>query len=125
MPNEITINAQYNISKGTLALQRTIASAQFDLAGANYTGQVQTIPTTAGGTEIDITSGVGDNGLAYFRNIDATNYIEVGIVVSATFHPFMRLQPGQWGLCFLGHDVEPFARANTASANLEYFILER
>ena len=59
-------------------------------------------------------------GLAAFSNLDALNYVEIGIRVSQVFYPFMKLLAGQQaGPLFLGASVI-YARDNTANVQLFY-----
>jgi hypothetical protein len=60
-------------------------------------------------------------GFAVFQNLDATNYIEIGIDVGAAFHAFMKLKPGEQGMARLG-TTAPYALANTAPVSLFYII---
>lgn len=57
--------------------------------------------------------------LVCFENQDATNYIEIGRVIAATFEPFMVIRPGR-----ISGPVQPaagvtwYAKANTAACDL-------
>lgn len=69
--------------------------------------------------------GVNNPGLALFLNLDAVNYVEVGVRVSSTFYPFLKLMPGQYsGPMFLGTSA-PCAVANTSPVKLFYIIYNR
>lgn len=83
---------------------------------------VQNIGTTE--EALDLATVGSDNGPAFFFNRDATNYVEIGIVVSMTFYPVIRIPAG--ASCFLPGvpDKDLYARANTAAIDLEYFICE-
>lgn len=65
-----------------------------------------------------------NGGPGYFENMDDTNYVDVGLEVSATFIPFIRLFPGQRvAICSLPNR-NVFARFNTAAGQLRYRIWE-
>ena len=66
----------------------------------------------------DVTVG----GVCFFRNLDETNYVEIGFQVSSTFYPFLKLLPGEFSVGRLGN-AAPYARANTANVNLQYRLL--
>ena len=38
-------------------------------------------------------------------NIDATNYVKVGLYISATFYPFLELGPGESAVLTLARDI--------------------
>lgn len=60
-------------------------------------------------------------GVCYFRNLDATNFVEIGIDVAATFHPTAKIKPGEeWVFRFSGN--APFAQADTGNVKLYYEI---
>lgn len=69
--------------------------------------------------------GVVAPGLAIFVNLDANNYVEVGVQVSGTFYPFLKLDALQHsGPMFLG-TADIYALANTDTVKLFYIIYDR
>jgi hypothetical protein len=86
-------------------------------------GDEQTIPTTSGGTALN-TGNVGTEGYLEVVNLDVTNYIQWGIVVSATFYPVGRLNPGEPSVFRLNPGVALYFLANTASVKIQYKLLE-
>lgn len=70
------------------------------------------------------TGSVGTFGVAAFENIDDTNYIEIGLVVSGTFYPFLKLLPGERWLCRLSAGIGLYGKANTAAVKLQKTIYE-
>lgn len=122
MAQEITSTVSLTATKGFLSVNRS-TSNRIDMSGTSqYAGGAPSIPTTAGGTALVMDS-VGTSGLSYFRNLDATNYVEIGVVVSGTFYPFVKLKAGEACVLRLGTNA-PYARANTAAVVLDYTILE-
>lgn len=69
-------------------------------------------------------SGLLNLGLAYFKNLDDTNYVDIGVDVSATFHGLVRLKPGESCVMRLTATAAPYARANTAAVRLQASIHE-
>lgn len=119
MANEISLNATIQYAKGNFADQRTI-QCQADVSGTVATGGVQKIGTTHEAVNM---GDVGTAGWAWFLNTDATNFITLGIVVSGTFYPVMKLKPKiGFPLC-LGTNAL-YAKADTAEATLQYTIYE-
>jgi hypothetical protein len=62
-------------------------------------------------------------GWAYFKNLDGTNYVEVGKDVSGTFHSVVKIKPGETAEFRLALS-NPYAKANTAAVLLDYAIAE-
>ena len=83
---------------------------------------VQTLlAASAQGDLLDL-GGVTSPGMAVLANLDALNYVEIGIRVSGTFYPFLKLLSGQQaGPMFLGAS-SIYARANTANVQLFYIV---
>lgn len=107
-----------NLSLDTDTRFTTVDIAQ---ATADYDAGVVEIPTTAGGTNIPL--GVTTPREAWFRNLDETNYIEIGVQVAATFYAFMRIEPLGWSPVTLGVGASAlYARANTAAVDLQYHV---
>jgi len=121
MANEITSTFSVTATKGNVSVTRSLTK-KIDMAGTVYAGQVVSVPTTAAGTAVSIGT-VGTAGVSTFRNLDGTNYIEIGIQVGGTFYPLVQLLPGE-GYPFRLAIGAPFARSNTAACLLEYTILE-
>jgi hypothetical protein len=122
MASEITTRVQLTATKGSLSVKRDSGSTVIDMSGTHKAAGAMDIPTTAGGTAIPLGS-VSTAGLSYFRNLDATNYLTIGVVVSATFYPLVKLKAGESCLLRLGTNA-PYALANTATCVLEYEVLE-
>lgn len=122
MANEITVTARLRATKGYLSVDRSVSKTS-NMYGTHMSDNIQSIPTSAAGTAITITAGVASAGWAWVRNTDTTNYIDIGVQVSGTFYPLIRLYPGE------GHPMRlamltPYARANTAAVDLEFCALE-
>ena len=120
MASEITIDARLQATKGYLSVDRRIASFKADMSGSLVDGAGQSIGTSA--EAVDLSGDVASPGWALFRNLDATNYLEIGIDVAATFYPVAKLEPGEIALFRLG-TAALYARANTATCALEKTVL--
>jgi hypothetical protein len=82
---------------------------------------VQIIGTSA---ETVVTGDVSTLGWAMFRNLDATNYVEIG-PDSTGIVGFLRLEAGEPAGPFrLKPGITIKAQANTASVKLQVFVLE-
>lgn len=121
MANEITINLRMSVENGYLVQRFDPSGFSVTMTGTTADGAVQSIPTTLAGTLLGVTS-VTTCGWSYFRNTDATNYVDIGVQVAGAFYPFVKLKAGEACVLRLGTNA-PYARANTSAVNLQYFIL--
>ena len=92
------------------------------MTGSKFAEGIMAVPTTAGGTAIPV-SALANLGLALFMNADPTNYVEILTAVSGT--AFVKLLPGDVAVFRFDPAVSaPAMLAHTASANVEFLILE-
>lgn len=122
MAQEITLSATLAVKKGNVDVQRSVSSTRFDQAGDHLTWNVQDIGTAAH-EALTIGADLATAGYAWFRNLDATNYVEIGVDAAGTFHPLLRLKAGQVAVAPLT-TTAVYAKANTASVKLEYWVNE-
>lgn len=124
MANEINFNGSIQIRKGNYVDSFAPGSIAIDLADETGDGGVQEVcflATCAQGEALGVTD-VTAGGVFWFRNLDDTNFIEIGTQVSGTFYPFLRLLAGEYAIGRLG-TAAPYARANSGLVNLQYRIL--
>jgi hypothetical protein len=118
MANEITVSVQFSATKGGLKVSKDDA-ATFDMSGNNYAAGAPTIGTTEEALQMQ---DVATAGWAYFKNLDGSNYIEIGRVDGGTFRAVAKLKPGEAQSFRLATNT-PYAKANTAPCVLDYLIL--
>jgi len=121
MSNEVTITAAVKVANGNLSEDWSKRNLKVDQAAANAAGSVQSIGFAA--HEQIVLTDIGTAGYAFFKNTDATNYIEIGLDVGGTFYPFAKLKPGEPGVIRLATKVI-YAKANTAAVKLQTRVLE-
>ena len=63
-------------------------------------------------------------GVARFRNRDATNFVQIGVDVAATFYPLVRLNADKEWTFRLSQGITPYAKADTAAVVLQREILD-
>ena len=121
MADEITLNASLAISTTNFVESFVPGRIQIDLASTAGAGGAQTIGHSA---HEQVAKGDTTNGgVFFFRNLDATNFVEVGIQHSgSTFVAFLKLLPGEYAVGRLS-SADVFAKADTASVNLQYRML--
>ena len=124
MADEITMTGSLAISATNFREQYSPGQISIDLASNKGDGGVQEIShsgSAAQGEALSVTD-VSVGGVYFMRNLDETNYVEVGFQVSSTFYAFLKLLPGEYSIGRIGN-AAPYARANTANVNLQYRIL--
>lgn len=123
MAGELYTTTRLRFRKGDISVDKTSAVTG-DVAGNAYSAGVQEIPTTSGGTAISIGSAVGTKGMAFFRNLDDENYVELGVQDgSMNFIAFAKLKAGQAALVPLASSTI-YALANTAAVLLDVVVIE-
>ena len=120
MANEVTFNGSIVIRSGFFFEQINPGSIQIDLASDVGDGGVQDIGTAT--HEALPTANAGDGGLYFFRNLDSTNYVEVGLDDTGSFVSFLKLLPAEYSIGRLSSSAI-YAKANTAAVDLQYRML--
>ena len=117
MANELTLTASMLFDKGGVTPKLT-ASIQATITGDAYTRGVQTVGTT----EEELVQGadLGTPGFVMIKNLDATNYVEIGATTGVYG---IKLKAGEFAL-YRHNSATVFAKANTTACNVEFFIVE-
>lgn len=124
MAGEITVNTTLKVAKGSINFQQsTVQSVTLAAAKPSGSGFTQTIPTTAAGTAISL-GGVAANGWGWIQNVDATNFIEIGVQVAGVFYPTLKLLAGESIAVRVSPDCVPYALANTGAVILQCTIFD-
>ena len=120
MSNEISVTLNARVKNGYLDVPFNV-SAQFDQASAIGSGGIQSIGT-ATNAEFIALGDVTTASFAFLRNLDTTNYIDVGTGTGTSFIAFLRIGPGKFATCWLHPTNAPSARSNVAACNLWYHV---
>lgn len=125
MADELTITRGIVLSAANKPnVNYASSSGTYDMSGDQVCGFSQSIPTTAAGTLLDMTA-IGTEGFGRFDNIDATNFVEIGVQVGGTFYPLARVNPGDPPAEFrCSQGVSFYARADTAAVILDWRVFE-
>ncbi len=115
MANELRIEAQLEYSKSGVK-QNKHDSAYVDVSGDSFTHVVQEVGTS--NELIVIGSDVATWGYVYLKNLDSTNYVEVGLTSSYS----IKLKAGE--VAMFRAAAALYARANTAAVDLEIIVIE-
>jgi len=124
--NELKITLSIRATKGELDWRPPIGTMNVDMANGRRGGFVQTVGTTeeAIGGLTDLTT----FGWAWIKNLDTTNYVEIGPDsggTAGTMVSMMKLLAGEYALFPVTPGITLKARANTAAVDLDVNVLER
>jgi hypothetical protein len=122
MANEITITASLSFNKplvtnGTVG--KSVNNLQINVSGTVYHEGAMLVPTSE--TTIPIGS-LTTPGWAVITNLDPTNYVQIYCV---TGQKGVKLLPGETAFFPFDDSGTPYAKANTASVQIEFLIISR
>lgn len=121
MAEEISVSARLRANKSYLQVDRQ-ANYKVDMTGNKSSTVTQSIGTSD--EALAINSDIGTAGVGWLRNLDATNYVTVGVRDgSATYIPLLKLKPGEAQLVRFATNTI-YAKANTATVVLEHTVCE-
>jgi hypothetical protein len=117
MANEISVSQTLRYSKsGVSASQATSFSA--DQSGDKYQAGVQIV----GATEESLDKGdIGTIGYIAFKNLDTTNFFQMGITTGVYS---IKCLAGKGGVVPWNSSTAPLVKANTAPVEVEYLMIE-
>jgi hypothetical protein len=125
MANEISVLVSMECNNGGVQLYAPKqVNSTLNQAAAGKSCTVQTVGHAAHET-LDIGDLAATLGYAMLRNLDATNFVDVGVQDgSSNFHPLIRLAPGSEPQLFrFSPAATPYAKADTAACKIEVDIL--
>ena len=117
MANELTVTAKLSFSKGGAKVNRAF-TIDVNITGDAFTHEVQSVGTTE--EELPQGADLGTPGFILVKNLDSTNYVEVG---HSTGVYAAKLLAGEVCLFRLNSGTL-YAKANTAACLVEYIIVE-
>jgi len=121
MADEITYQFQTVLNNGNLQDQYSSGSSSADQSNAKLIRNVQTIGfATHEALEL---GDVATPGYAVFKNLDDTNFVQIGLEVGGTFYPFAKLSSENQGMVPLAN-VTFYAQADSADVELFYIIYD-
>lgn len=119
MANTLTLTINAGWTNATNRTASRTYSGSITTSGAIYDQGIQAIGTSD--ESVSIRSDIATLGYIYARNLDSTNYVELGYT-SGTY--FAKLKAGQACIFPAGSGLTTLhAKANTASIDLEVFVL--
>jgi hypothetical protein len=121
MSKEINLLVNLAVKNGNLQSQINPPNQVIDQSTQALSDQTQTIPTSW--TAINIAAEVASYGVGCFRNLDVTNYVQIGIFASTgNIKPFAKVKAGECYPLRLDPSAIYYAKANTASIKLRTMV---
>tara|TARA_R110002012_G_scaffold53988_4_gene138432 strand:- start:837 stop:1193 length:357 start_codon:yes stop_codon:yes gene_type:complete len=117
MAKEIEVSISISVEKGGVSMTRA-QSFKPTMTGDAMIHAVQEIPT--GGEVLAESDALGAPGWVYVKNLDSNNYVTLGS--HQTDNHTVKLLPGESTAFRCVTAI--FAKANTASLNVEYMVIE-
>ena len=117
MSNELQLTVSLSFSKGNARLDRS-ESISVDITGDSIMHNTQVIGTTE--EQIVVPSDLTTYGYIFIRNLDSTNFIEVGRTTGVYND---KLKAGEFLLKRCDGNTL-YAKADTASCNTEIIVIE-
>ncbi len=122
MSDEITVTAALRCSNGDFRLDVNPGSVQIDQAIAAG-GNPGTVSIGTVDTAISFT-GLTTPGYVWMRNLDGTNYVDIGPDSGGTMVPCLRLKAGEVALFRLSAGVTLKGKAHTAACLVQIHALD-
>ena len=117
MADELSIGVTMSFSKGG-AIARRAERISVDVTGDALTHEVQEVGTSE--EELAQGADLGTPGYLFIKNLDATNYVEIG---STTGVYDIKVKAGEVAL-YRHNSSTIYAKANTAACKVEYLLIE-
>lgn len=119
MANTQTLTINNSFTNGTNRSVSRSYSGTITTSGNEYNLSTQTIGTAD--ESVSIGSDISSLGFIQVRNLDGTNYVELGYT-SGTY--FAKLKAGESCVFRAGSGLTTLhAKANTGACDIEYFVL--
>jgi hypothetical protein len=117
MANELKTVVDFSFSKSGAKIAKTY-SENTTVTGDSYVSGILSIGTSE--EELTQLADLGTPGEVLLKNLDSTNYIEIGATTGVYT---IKLKAGKWAKYF--HDSATiYAKANTGACLLDYTIIE-
>lgn len=122
MANEITITGNLSCTNGTFSFATRESSKQANQSAVGGGG-----PGVVSCTTSDTVVTLGNlttPGWGFIKNLDSTNYVEIGPTSGGAIVPFIKLLPGEFAIFRLAASVTLRSQANTATCKVLFAFLE-
>lgn len=120
---QVTINATCRNGTAPYQLNTTFAPGTVTINQTTKGAERTVFLRTTSDVALSLAS-LTSLGLTAFKNLDSTNYIDIGPESGGAIIPFVRLLAGEVGIIRLKPGITIHTQANTASVRLEVWALD-
>jgi len=120
MANELELNFSGDLDNGTL--DHTFPTETLTITQGTARLFDNVVPCTTSDTAQTFTN-VTTLGWCRIKNLDATNYVDIGPTAAAAIVPFMRLKATETAYLRLTPGITLRTQANTATCNVHFTVL--
>lgn len=121
MADEIKLTVKGKVANGSYKTDWNLGQLSITQSAVGAASGVQAIGTSAE----NIAGGdVSTPGYLFLKNLDSTNFVEVGKDVSASFEKLIKLQPGEEAVFRVADSTTIQLKADTAACDVMYLLLE-
>lgn len=120
MANELTLNFSGELDNGSL--DHTFPSETLTITQGTARLFDNTVPCTTSDTAQSFTN-ITTLGWCRIKNLDATNYVDIGPTSGGAIVVFMRLKAGETAYLRLTPGITLRTQANTATVNVHFTVL--
>ena len=123
MANEKTVSITLSVKNGDLDRTSKVNNLKLDQTNARAASDTQTVGTTE---ELLAVGDLTTPAECYLRNLDATNFVTVGVKPASTYYPVFRLKANsKMPLCgLIESGVSLYVKADTAACDIDKLILD-
>ena len=121
MADEITLSMAIGVINGEFSAKVPPVRITRDQTTAGFSAGIQTIGTSA--ETVVFQTDIATTGYLFLRNLDATNFIEIG-PDSAGIVNFIKMLAGDVAMFRFHSSATMKAKADTSACSLEFFLLE-
>lgn len=121
MANEISVTAKLVVTNGGFRQTFDTGTLRRDQTAVGAHGPILSIGTSE---EVISAGDVTTLGYVCFRNLDATNYVDIGPESGGALVGLIRLEPSDVALFRLKPGVTIRAQANTAAVKVQMLLLQ-
>lgn len=121
MSNEIKLTVNLKVTNGDYKGSLPMGQLSLDQTTQGAQSGIQNVGTTA--EDLDV-GDVSTPGILVMRNLDTTNFVEIGKDVSSSFEKIGRMKPGDPFVMRVAAGVTLQLKADTAACNVQVMLLE-
>ncbi len=121
MANEIKVNLSVQVDNGEFSYPFNPGQKQIGQNAQGFHGPIVTVGTTE---EVMPTGDINTLGLLALKNLDAANFVTVGVSTGAAMYPFQRLEAGESSVLRLEPGVILRWKADTGAVKIQQMLHE-